>query len=240
MNVTDMNNRLFDVFMEWESTCDFFELAKTHNLSRPFVCSVTDKYVCAEKRIMIVGQEPFDWPLYDSAWPEDEIQEWGIRYLEKQIWDIGSEESNPSPFWKLFQFVEQSLGYCPCWNNVDKAHRIVNGHTSSLCYKIEKKMNGVLLHNGKTILKEEISIVEPDAVLFATGPNYTRSMALSLMISEEELNPYRPSRDRLCSDISEVARLGKPVIWTYHPGYLRRNKDKERLTNDFLRMKLEE
>ena len=240
-NTSDTNKRLLETFREWEKQSNFLAVAKKHMLSRPFVCSVSDRYIDAKKRIMIVGQETKDFPLYDYDWSEEEIQSWGIAYLEKQLWNEGDQGFNRSAFWKIFRYVEQNFGYCPCWNNIDKAHRITEGKTEPLSSDIEIELNRAILSNGNTILQEEISITNPKVVLFITGPYYWKSMAAALRLNESELFTCRPTVHHLCSDISELVGLEKRVLWTYHPTYLNwneRNKGLFTVTMDIIKKHL--
>ena len=219
-SVADINKSLLTAFIGWEKESIFLSVAEENHLSRPYVCSVSEKYYNAKKRIMIVGQETYDFPLYDDVWPEESIQKWGVDYLERQLWGIGSHKYNRSAFWKLFRYIDSNIGFCPCWNNVDKAHRIVDGKTVPLTVELEQKLNGVTLSNGHTILQEEIEITNPDAVLFITGPKYCQSMAAALNIDEKELSILKPSVKRICSDISRLSDVEVPMLWTYHPTFL--------------------
>lgn len=219
-----VNERLLDAIREWEERCSFSRVAQENSLSRPFVCSVSERYLRARRRIMIVGQETKDFPLYSDDWPEEHIQAWGVAYLERQLWNVGSGKYNRSAFWKLFRYVEQAVGFCPCWNNVDKAQRVIEGKAVPLTAALEAALNGVFLSSGRTLLQEEIAITRPDALLFITGPYYSQSMAAALGLSEHALDELRPTVDRLCSDVSAVSGLELPVLWTYHPTFLNRNE----------------
>lgn len=221
-----INERLYNAFVEWEGNSSFESVARDNDLSRPYVCGVSKHYENAEKRIMIIGQETLGFPLYSDGWKTQDIQQWGIKYLEKQLWNEGDCEYNRSAFWNMFRYVEQKLGFCPCWNNVDKAHRIIDGKTVPLTYEIEKRLNSTLLADGRTILLNEISIAKPDAILFITGPYYDESMAAALQVEVKTLSERRPNVQALCVDITDIAGIGILVLWTYHPTFLNRNENK--------------
>ena len=231
-NTRDTNMKLLAVFKEWEIKSRFIDVACENNLSCPYVCSVSERYSNAKNRIMIIGQETFDFPLFDDNSSEQSIQTiqtWGVEYLEKQLWNIGNQRYNRSAFWKLFRYVESNIGYCPCWNNVDKAHRIIGGKTVPLTTELEKTLNATALSNGDTILLNEIAIAKPSAILFITGPNYYQSMAAAMRIDENKLYSLKPTVDCVCSDISEITKLGLPVLWTYHPTFLNLNERNKQL-----------
>lgn len=55
------------------------------NLSYPFFTGVSEKYISAEKRIMIVGQETKGWSIYKPDWTIEDSQQWTIDYLNYQL-----------------------------------------------------------------------------------------------------------------------------------------------------------
>ena len=240
-SASDTNVYLLNAFLEWEQKNCFMGVARENNLSRPYVCSVSERYFNSRKRIMIIGQETYNFPPFNDDWAEQNIQKWGVEYLEKQLWNIGNQKYNRSAFWKLFRYIESQVEYCPCWNNVDKAHRIVNSKTVPLTVGLERSLNSTLLSDGYTILQKEIEITKPSAVLFITGPKYYQSMAAAMVINENELYAVRPTVNSVCTDISKISRLELPVLWTYHPTYLNRQEKNKKLFSqaiDIIRCKL--
>ena len=228
-NANSINTELLDTFLEWEQKSNYIDIARENSLSRPYVCSISNYYFNSEKRIMIVGQETKDFPSFEDKWLEPDIQKWGVEYLEKQLWNIGDQKYNRSAFWKLFRYIESNTGYCPCWNNVDKAHRIIDGKTKPLTVELEKALNTTKLSGEFTILQKEIAIAKTNAVLFITGPDYYQSMAASMNVDENELKLLKPTVSCLCSNISQVSKIGVPVLWTYHPTFLNRNETNKQL-----------
>ena len=112
---------------------------------------------------------------------------------------------------------------------MDKFHRIEkgkgdNGITRPLTAEIERKLNIPYGSDRKTLLMREVEISAPNIVAFVTGPNYHETMALSLGIDDEELYLLRPQKSKPCNNITEIADLGIPVFWTYHPAYMNRIK----------------
>lgn len=103
-------------------------------------------------------------------------------------------------------------------------HGLVDGKTKRLSCEIEKKLNGVVLSNNRTLFQNEVSILKPNAVIFITGPYYQVSMAESLKIDSNILLEHKPTVLNPCVDISEVVSEKQRVLWTYHPTFLRRRK----------------
>lgn len=55
-----------------------------------------------------------------------------------------------------------------------------------------------------------------------TGPYYDFSMETSFGLEKGILQKYRPTKDSLFSDVTDILNLGVKVIWTYHPTFLNR------------------
>lgn len=222
----NLNKELLEIQEQWNQ-CVLFPYIESHNdhiLSRPFYFGVSDEYMGSPKKIMIVGQETRDYGSYHDDWPMPDIQKWGIDYLRRQLWSVRSEDFkyNRSGFWKLFRCFEK-CGYVPCWNNIDKIHqqkgmastiRLTDDHKRVFCRQYG--------NDNKSLLRREIEIVKPDAVVFITGPKYHVSMTESLGLPEGSLDEEKPTREYFCREITKKAGLGMPTFWAYHPSYLNR------------------
>lgn len=119
--------------MEQQNRRTFVEAnpGQENELSLPFYLGVSDKYRTADKKVMIVGQEANNWWKYSEKADKEYLQQWSVGYLEKQLWQTGEHRFNHSAFWMFFRELNQS-GFTPCWNNIDKLHRYVDGNTKPL------------------------------------------------------------------------------------------------------------
>lgn len=226
-----MNERFLVFQQEWFEN-NFKRLVSDSKgviYSVPFVFGEPDLDPGAPK-IMIIGQEPYDFPVYASSEGFDlkEQQSWTIRFLQKQVYGVNSDDKyENSPFWDLFRLLNKN-GLSPTWNNVDKAHRLlpIEGtkdkfKTEWLWLKDEKILNESLKSTYKSLLQNEIEISKPDAIVFVTGPQYYKSMAASLQIEDKSLYDYRPRKCEPVKDITFIVNNGIPCLWSYHPKYLR-------------------
>ena len=191
-------------------------------ISNPFIYG--EPYIDENaKKIMIVGQEPKDYNIYNPQINLQDEQMWTIDYLERQVYGIkNGKKYNRSAFWSLQRLLYEN-GFCTTWNNLDKAHIVdANGKTKPLSLEFEKILGRPLKTDNKTILQREILISKPSAVLFLTGPYYFESMATSLQCEKECIYLKKPKAQKIINNITDEANLNIPCLWTYHPKYLRR------------------
>ena len=121
------------------------------------------------------------------------------------------EKNDSSKFWKYIKGIREKK-YSVCWNNLDKIHRIehvvTNGElsrqTQALPREDEDRLHGILI-DGKTLLRQEIEIVRPEAVIFI---KYIHSTAKALGIDEKELKKCLKKLDKgeVIADISELCK----------------------------------
>lgn len=223
-----MNHELNEYQAKWVKQV-FEPLAQKHsNISCPFLLGVSEKYIQAQNRIMIVGQETNGWSTYKSDESIEDVQKWAIDYLDYQLHYSNDpalkkkfKRRNSSPFWGFFkQFSKDDI--VPCWNNVDKAQLYNDGKTKPLSLTMETALNCVLPDSNKTLFQKEIEITQPLLIVFITGPAYSRTMEAALNLKNGSLENAKPSLQNGCVDITEIAGLSVPTFWTYHPAYIHR------------------
>ena len=238
-----MNHALYCAQSFWNETVlkPFFELHSeaSATMSRPYYMAVSDEYVKSARRIMIIGQETKGFGLYTDLWSFEDIREWGVDYLRKQIYGIDSVKNkctyNRSAFWNFFRLLERS-GFAPCWNNIDKIHQTVSGNTVPLSIEMEAYFCKQYGTPKQSLIQQEIDICKPNCILLITGPNYTHSMSASFGIEETTLSHYRPKIGSPIADITELLDLGVKTIWTYHPTFLNRHHVLNDVANQVIKL----
>lgn len=221
-----MNRELNEYQAKWLKQV-FEPLAQKHsNISCPFLLGVSEKYIQAQNRIMIVGQETNGWSTYKSDESIEDVQKWAIDYLDYQLHYSNDPDlkkkfkrRNSSPFWGFFkQFSKDDI--VPCWNNVDKAQLYNDGKTKPLSLTMETALNCVLPDSNKTLFQKEIEITQPSLIVFVTGHKYSGTMEAAMNLKAGSLDNFKPSNQEGCVDITDISGLNTPTFWTYHPRYI--------------------
>lgn len=219
-----MNEKLLQNAMKWENQVlpDFFRRYSKEEVSRPFCLGVSNEYIYAERRIMVIGQQTNQWDSYRKSidWKTESVQQWCVKYLERQVFGWHKEEldNNPSPFWAFFKQVS-STGWVPCWNNIDKMQSVTKDGDMLSDKQREILFQGIF--DGKTLLQKEIEVTKPDRVVFIVGPVFKEAICKALGVSGEALNGKELNSVNMCDDITKETGLQIPTFWSYHPKYLR-------------------
>jgi len=190
-------------------------LPPARHISSPLLLSVRREYESARRRLLIVGQETHNWYatidfLKQVANPVEKLQscyerfELGRCYQKSFFCKVTHEIQN-----KLEPFVPP-LGFM--WSNLFPCDE--KGETPS--HDVADTLRSF------RILPNEIAILQPDAIILFTGPNY-----------DYTLQCYFPGviPKQIVSDIPnrQLAQLThkdlRPLTFrTYHPSYLRRSR----------------
>lgn len=179
-------------------------------------------YSDADLKVMFFGQEPNTW----GGHLRDNVSEVQLIYedffLSEYCYNVYRR-----PFWNGVNQLRNLFGrkYPKTkikfyWNDVIKIGKF-NGSGMP-----PKYIQDVELENFK-ILTDEISILEPDILIFLSGPNYDWFIEQQFGdITFKAVNGYT-KRQMAKLEIPKV----KSAIRTYHPGYLKRSRN----TDDFLK-----
>lgn len=252
--MSKMNDDLLRAQKEWEKECynplkEEYEKneATKGKLSCAFSFGVSNHYIEAKKKIMIVGQEANGHTFDYKNWGLENWQKWAVDYLDYQVYGEKPHNrdfsTNSSPFWHFIR--ELSKDYGVCWNNLDKVRRYIqnNGVELTEDYLLEyndydKNKDRSRLHekifDSKSLLHKEIEIAKPNIVIFAVGPKnpYYHSLSLAFFDGDkvdEHLNVRgikypQIKNNNFCCEISEDLNLDMPAFYTYHPHYLSRKR----------------
>ena len=198
-DVSEMNRKLFEMYSTAFDDDVWSQLSKEQNLQGPLLIHVPLAYHEADVKLMIVGQQTNGW-----GHPEDGIEALLYQY---RCFEMGRERMQ-SPFWQaaynVYNFLNPNgpmRGFL--WSNLIKVD--VNGHRP--CPELEE----LICSTG--LLQHELSITQPDVVLFFTGPQY-----------DERLRATFPGV--VCKRVNDfVNRLGHDALpgkafRSYHPRFL--------------------
>lgn len=178
-------------------------------IANPYLMTVSDRYLNAKIKIMILGQETKGWGgefgNVGAYCPNNSI------LMLQQLYDLFVNNSHKTGyFWNFCNTLQRNhpeVGFI--YNNVGKfGFCDAGGHPSDY-------------HLRPRVLSEEILITHPDAVIFLSGPNYDEEINDNWG-SNLQFGPYCPNLP--IRKIAKINGITIPAIRTYHPHYLCRQK----------------
>jgi len=185
-------------------------LSKDQALSHPHYLYVPDGYLKSTPKVMIVGQQPYEWGRKKGEGrillPD------GIETLQKEYEDFGlGEDYTASPFWQAVEELNQAVK--PegnrkdkiLWNNLIKIDRL----NKRPAHQIEVDLGKL------NILQEEVKILNPDVIVFFVGPAFYEALP-------EWTGFHNLGTITLTNPVRENEVDGRKLFFTYHPNYLRR------------------
>lgn len=185
--------------------------------TNPLLLKTNDLYDSSDIKIMFFGQETNIWLREKNKGAflgdiEPLIALYDDFYLKKKCYNYGGQFWNGiKRFEKIIQksFPNKNIGLL--WNNLVKIGKCSKGFP----YKINHITNEYF-----NVIKEEIDILEPDFLVFFTGPNYDITLRSNLVdFKVISINGYK-SKEICGINFSYLPK----AIRTYHPNYLWRTK----------------
>ena len=174
--------------------------------------------------LMYIGKECRDCEPYKT-------QEWVRKYQWIQLHQTEiqgfSEKVRVFPYWRFYRDLA-ALGYDVLWNNLDKFHKNTKPASEQpLAVEHTVSLNKPFGKRNMSILQREIDLIKPSVIVLTIGKGkYIDSLATALSIDRKVLSLFQPTADKPVQDISEIVNIpNTKVLWTYHPGFLCRNKN---------------
>ena len=217
MNVENMNKKLRRMYEEhWDSLKSFKE---NNKLSSPLLIKVPECYTEQKTKLFVVGQQT-------NGWFEGNSVEELINIYER--FDFGKYCCD-TYFWDGVRKLEEKLGIkkgCIVWSELNRMDDPNEEDGKRPKRLVEEEMT----EKFGFLLREEINICRPDILVFFTGPDYDENIKWIFSEKESEvefneLNKQFSKRELASIDIDVETKAYR----TYHPGYLFRNKNPERL-----------
>lgn len=205
-----MINKLHNLYESYQPK--FIEITQKFpddDLAGPFLMSPNTNYQNQNTKILIVGQETNGWGYFS-----DNVKE-GMKLYEK--FNLG-ENYRSSPFWNVTRKVERALTgeeFSCAWTNLNKF---------DFGGKSPQGEHKKVISDVDDLLIQEIDLLDPDIVLFFTGPNFDNR--IRNIFPEISYNEVEKFTER------ELALLKHPKLpansyRTYHPRYLRQSRIEE-------------
>ncbi len=188
----------------------------------PLLIKIKDeaKYKNADLRIMIFGQETNSWETEVSKMkiPTEEsvkyIGETVNTFMEAHI-KHRSKTDLKTPFWIAFKKTNELASEMKCeliWNNIYKIGN--RGKNKNRPHKQIRNLENEYFD----VIHDEISILQPDVLLFLTGPGYEARVNKKFGIANYQSLSNIEERKLARISLSN----GILAFRTYHPGHLNR------------------
>ncbi|WP_343665231.1 hypothetical protein [Chryseobacterium mucoviscidosis] len=194
---------------------------KENKPTNPLLLFVDEKkYKNADIKIMIFGQETNDWEGDFQNNPNLSLETYNDFYNSNDCFGYAGQFWNGyNRFLTLLSNKYPNKSIASVWNNVIKVGNSGRNknYPPEYIYNIEKEYFNVI--------SDEINILNPDAIIFFSGPNYDNEIRNSLRdISFQQLSEKFSERA-----LAKLNYANRPNLFrTYHPNYLWRNN-----INDF-------
>ena len=195
------NQPLIELYKRHESAIYEIGLRCARNMSGPFLIAPSEGYWHSMPKIAFVGQQTHSWS--------------GERRISEQMsvyskFNLG-ETYRSSPFWNVIRKLENALigrNYSSAWLNLNRYDE-GGGRPSWDNQRILSELDFLLF--------EELKLLDPDVVIFFTGPHYDERVTSLFQATQLPINGF-PTR-QLCGIQTSI--LTGLIFRTYHPNYLR-------------------
>lgn len=201
-----------------EDLCLKYEENK-NQATNPLMLIINEDWEKADLKVMIFGQENnFRGGVCGNGGAfcgkiNEVIEIYNKFYLKDTMYSC--------PFWNEFRRIRSKIctndkKVAVLWNNIVKIGRLGPGFNPEI-HQITKQYFNVI--------QDEITILQPDLLIFFTGPKYDERIHEALgEFLKIEIDGF--STKQMCNiEFKEYPEIRKSIR-TYHPGYLYRNKDR--------------
>ena len=171
-----------------------------------------DEYNNCNKKLLFVGQETNSWFECGSSLDKNSLKQVITNYEEFEL-----ANGYNSPFWRFIKELNSRFNdteYCYLWTNINKfGQHGAEGRPDPKVLDLESEYFN--------ILKDELTILKPDAVIFLTGPNYDNDIINKLGATE-----FLECSDHTSREFAQLKNkyLPKKSFRIYHPNYLSHSK----------------
>ncbi|MDE5791100.1 MAG: hypothetical protein K2H96_07735 [Muribaculaceae bacterium] len=182
------------------------------NFSWPLLLRIWEKeYYDAPIKLMVFGQETKGWNNPVNSKIEENTAE--SLTEEYYLHNLGRHRLGRSSFFRTIHDLNRRVGNpdsnCFVWNNILKF-----GKEDSAGYPSDNVMEAELKYLN--VIPDEIEILNPDACVFLTGPNYDSD--IKKRFQDAVFIPVEGFKSRELIIIKSKS-LPQKTFRTYHPGY---------------------
>ena len=219
---------------EYEKYIEFLKTPKFSDVkfTNPLLIDYDSEKHTGKDKIMILGQETFDWEGDFNTKFEDNLLEHLLKVYRDFYWGEGCFNSRRGAFWNEYRSLRDEYNKVNketvfVWNNILKIGRVgAAGHLD------DDIINTFIDYE---IIQKELDIIKPKGLIFYTGPYY--DWYIERVFKKIEIKEVAGfSRNEL--SIIEIESEGLTGFRTYHPGYLNRmgNEKKVEIRNKIIEL----
>lgn len=211
VGLADINSRLFSLYKSNLANLRLI-YEKAYNLgtddyANPLLLLCHEGYVSAKKKLLFIGQETCSWfsELNNKVLSADDISKLQNEYLRFML-----PQTYVSPFWLFIYEVNRALSQDSVnymWSNIWKmGKRFDAGRADIRINELETAYFNVS--------KKEIEILNPDYVVFLSGPNYDKDII-------SHFGEFKIiARIDKCFEQFSIEGFDCQIFRMYHPNYL--------------------
>lgn len=171
-----------------------------------------DQFHSADLKIMYCGQETKGWGSLEHSSMEERLE----RYREYFLDGSYKKESATSVYWKAVNRFHKHLNHelegkniVNIWNNISKIGLKKRKGMADDIRKLEREYFPVF--------REEFEILQPDIVIFMTGPN--RDKDIRFHFPELKIEHSGTAKTKRQLAVLTSPKLPYIALRTYHPNY---------------------
>lgn len=211
-----LNSKLFELYNAyWSALLDFGRSIGDPHPTAPLLLSVDEARISqADKIIMICGQETWGWNSFGSS-IEDGMALYHRFFTNGEFY----EGYGVSSFWKAFRFFKANLASVYSgqklefvWQNISKIGR--NDEHTGVTDVIR-----LLERQYFPVFKEEMNLIQPDMILFLTGPD--RDHDIQFHFPDAKFHQTGNENNLRRRAWVESSNLPRASLRLYHPSYYR-------------------
>lgn len=178
--------------------------------ANPYLISASDQYSGAALKVMVCGQETQGWAGEFDNSPEMTTIDNLMRLYQKFV---NCDNGYSSPYWHFIRSLKEinpNIGII-CNNVVKIGRRYEPG--------CDDNVNNLTLRYFD-LFRREFNILNPDILIFLTGPRY--DWRIEQVMGKFEPKPVGNYSAKAFAKLEFEAPSMPPAIRCYHPGYLQR------------------
>jgi hypothetical protein len=190
----------------WDNLCQAIPTGS--GMSNPLLAAVPHEYESSNKRLLVVGQETHGWGFWDKGLPPNPDQ--AVELLRGAYCLFQRGRHHNSAFFRAAARLQGAINPASdpfgfMWLNLFHCDQGLTTPQEPTAESLRQA----------SLLRREIEILKPDAVIFFTGPNYDYTLKHEKYFPKAEIKP----RSKWWAEVIAPEVLPNKAARSYHPNY---------------------